>query len=112
MSIDFTPHALYDIDNAAEYLEVERAGGGTRFRNDLQQLLDRLERLPASAALLEPPSSAYSGLRQSQLRVFVHYAVYYQPTADGILVVRILHTSRNVAAIFNPDPDPPTPPGS
>lgn len=49
---------------------------------------------------------------QAQLTMFEYYAVYYQPTADGILVVRVLHTSHHVAAIFRPDPDPPTPPSS
>lgn len=49
---------------------------------------------------------------QAQLKMFEYHAVYYQPTTDGILVVRVLHTSHNVAAIFRPDPDLPTPPSS
>lgn len=110
MSIDFTPHALYDIDNAAEYLETHRVGSGGRFRAELAQVLSRLERFPESAELLDPPSPNHPGLRVAGLVRFYRYAVYYRPTADGILVVRVLHTSRNVTAILNPDPPPP--PGS
>jgi hypothetical protein len=61
--IDFKPHALYDIDNAAEYLEVEKEGGGTRFRNDVARVLARLERFPLSSELFEPPSARHPGLR-------------------------------------------------
>ncbi|VTU02302.1 Plasmid stabilization system protein OS=Singulisphaera acidiphila (strain ATCC BAA-1392 / DSM 18658 / VKM B-2454 / MOB10) GN=Sinac_3255 PE=4 SV=1: Plasmid_stabil [Gemmataceae bacterium] len=107
MSIDFTPHAVYDIDTASEYLEAEKAGGGGRFRADLTQLLAQLELLPEAADLHDPPNPRHPGLRFRQLPVFWHYAVYYRPVPDGILVVRVLHTSRNVAAIFAPDPDPP-----
>jgi len=104
VNIDFTPHAVYDIDTAAEYLEVEKEGGGARFRNDLDRVLDRLQRLPESAGLLEPPSARHPGLRVTRLSKFRRYAIYYQHSADGILVVRVLHGSRNVAAIFGPDP--------
>jgi plasmid stabilization system protein ParE len=107
VSIDFTPHAVYDIDNAVEYLEVEKVGGGSRFRTELTHLLTRLEQLPESAPLYEPPSPKQPGLRVAQLSKFDRYAVFYRPTPDGILVVRVLHTSRNIAAIFGPDPDPP-----
>jgi plasmid stabilization system protein ParE len=100
VSIDFTPHAVYDIDDAAERLETRRGGAGARFRRDLQELFVRLERLPQSAEEYEPPSPRFPGLRVAQLSRFKHYAVYYQPTADGILVVRCLHGSRNISAIF------------
>jgi plasmid stabilization system protein ParE len=100
VSIAFSPMAVYDIDDAAETLELGRQGSGARFRADLQKVLARLERLPESGAEYEPPSPNYPGLRQMQLIKFWRYTVYYQPTADGIFVVRCLHGSRNVSAIF------------
>jgi hypothetical protein len=101
MSIDFTPHAVYDIDTAAEELECFRAGNGSKFRLDLQQLFDRLERLPESAAEYEPPNSRLPGLRVTQLSKSKRYAVFYQTIPNGILIVRCLHASRNIAAIFD-----------
>jgi hypothetical protein len=59
VSVDFTPHAVYDIDTAAEYLEAQKDGGGIRFRNDLSRALERLERLPESAQLFEPPAERH-----------------------------------------------------
>lgn len=107
MTIDFTPHAVYDIDSAAEYLEVEKDGGGARFKADLTKVLDRLEQFPESAELFDPPAEKQPGLRVTVLSKFDRYTVYYRPTPDGILVVRVLHGSRNAAVIFGPDPDPP-----
>lgn len=112
MSIDFTPHAVYDIDTISEALEAGRTGGGSRFQNELQTLLARLERFPESSGLYDSPSALFPNLRVARLSRFRHHAVFYQPTPDGILVIRVLHTSRNVDLIVNPDPDPPTPPGA
>jgi plasmid stabilization system protein ParE len=96
---------VYDIDTAAEQLEADRVGGGARFRENLSTLLARLERFPESAAVYESPSPRYAGLRTAQLSKFRNHAVYYVVTPEGILVVRVLHASRNVAAIFNSDPN-------
>lgn len=112
MSVDFTPHAVYDIDTISDYLEAGRSGGGTRFQSALQKTFARLERLPESGALFDPPSQRRPNLRVAQVSRFPNHAVYYQPTDDGILVVRVLHNARDAGAIFGPDPDPPTPPGS
>lgn len=113
MSVDFTPHAVYDIDTTANVLEDGQAGGASRFREALRQTFERLDRFPESAALFDPPAARYPSLRVTRVsKRYQYYAVYYQPTADGILVVRVLHNSRDIVAIFDPDPDPPTPPGS
>lgn len=112
MSVDLTPHAVHDIDTAADDLEERRAGTAGRFRDALLQTFERLEQLPESAALLDPPSTRYVGLRVAQVSRFKSYAVYYRPTSDGVLIVRVLHASRNADPILYPDPDPPTPPGA
>ena len=76
MSIGYTPHAAHDIDTVAEYLEAGRVGGGGRFQAALRRALARLERLPESAAEIEPPSPLYPGLRVTQLKKFDHYSVF------------------------------------
>ncbi len=111
MSIDFTPHALFDIDNAAEYIEARRAGSAARFQAELDRVFKRLERLPESGPALDPPSARYPAVRVARLPKF-HYAVYYRPTADGVLIVRVIHPARDSDAILYSDPDPPTSPGS
>jgi toxin ParE1/3/4 len=110
VSVDLTPHALYDIDNAAEYLEADKPGGGGRFRDDLDRTFERLERFPEAAELFDPPIPRHPGLRRTPLKKYRRYVIYYRPVSDGILVVRVLHAARDAGLIFGPDS--PTTPGS
>lgn len=38
---------------------------------------------------------------------FGRYVTFYEPLADGIDVVRVLHSARDIDAVFDPDPDAP-----
>ena len=108
MSVDFTPRAVYDIDTSASYLEAGRAGGSARFRAALRQTFERLDRMPESAPLFDPPSPRHPGLRFTRVSTkYRYHSVFYRPTAEGILVVRVLHNSLDAAAIFGPDDAPP-----
>jgi plasmid stabilization system protein ParE len=112
MSIEIQPRAAVDIEIAADELERWRAGAETRFIARLNDALARLERLPDLAARHEPESALFPGLREYLIPRDYGYLVFYLPTDEGVSVVRVLHRSRNLPAIFNPDPDPPIPPGS
>lgn len=96
----------------AEYLEAERKGGGDRFRDDPTARLARVQRLPERAPRHDPPAAANPGRRVARRKKVKWYGVFYLPTPDGLLVVRVLHLARDVAAAFTPPPGPATPPGS
>jgi toxin ParE1/3/4 len=36
---------------------------------------------------------------------FGRYVIFYAPLADGIDVIRVLHSARDIDAVFDPDPD-------
>ena len=38
---------------------------------------------------------------------FGRYVIFYEPLPDGIDVVRVLHSARDIEAVFDPDPDAP-----
>ena len=104
MSIAFAPRALVDIELAIDDLRDWRAGAAERFVERLHSTLARLEFLPHTGTRYEPPNPALAEMRASPVRRDYGYTVFYQPTADGMRVLRVLHGSRNVAAIFAPDP--------
>jgi toxin ParE1/3/4 len=107
MSVIYSADAIADLDEI-EY-ELYRIGPHVArlFQTRLARAVALYERLPLSAAEYEPPDPRFPGLRQFPIRRFRAYAVFYQPTDDGIRIVRVLHTSRDLTAIFNPTPDPP-----
>lgn len=43
-------------------------------------------------------------LRVWQVRGFENYLIFYRPIEGGIEVVRILHSARDIAAIFEDQP--------
>ena len=111
--IEVLPRAEHDIEVATDEIDRNLRTPGEVFQERLQRTLELLEAVPHLGALYEPQAPEYPGLRVHLVRGWRSYAVFYLPRPDGITVVRVLHTSRNLAAIFAPDPDPsPTPPGS
>jgi len=100
MSIDVQPRAQSDIEVAVDELGCWRASAGHRFLDRLHEALTRLEQLPYIAGQYEPTNPAFPDLRVYTIKKDYGYIVYYVPTADGIAVIRVLHGSRNVAAIF------------
>jgi toxin ParE1/3/4 len=103
MSIDVAPRAQSDIEMAIDELGRWRAFAGDRFLDRLHAALTRLEQLPYIAGRYEPTNPAFPDLRVYTIRKDYGYIVYYVPAADGIVVVRVLHGSRNLAAIFGGD---------
>jgi plasmid stabilization system protein ParE len=109
MSIDVQPRAQSDIEIAVDELRGWRVGAAERLVDRLDDALATLERLPHFSARYGATDPALAELRVYPIPRDYGYLVFYLPTGDGIAVVRVLHHSRNIAAIFNPDPDSPTP---
>ncbi len=104
MSIDFQPRSLSDIELAVDDLNLWRAYAGKRFLERLKETLLRLEHFPLLAGKHEPTSPIFPELRVSVIRKDFGYIVFYAPSNDGIIVIRVLHGSRNIDAIFGGDP--------
>lgn len=70
--------------------------------------VDRLDgklRLLATQPLMGRSRDELSpGLRSQP---FGRYVIFYEPLADGIDIVRVIHSARDVDAVFDPDSDLP-----
>jgi plasmid stabilization system protein ParE len=101
VSIDYTPDAQVDILEAVDYFVN---GPGTAvaraFRHRLHQTLTGLEAFPHSGSPVDPPYPNFPGLRVRPVMRFRSQLVFYQPTPTGILVVRVVHGSQDLDAVF------------
>jgi plasmid stabilization system protein ParE len=104
MSIVYAATALADLDQIEDDLLLAGAHVLRLFHRRLARSLGLYERFPLSAAEYQPPDPRFPGMRHFAIRQFESYAVFYEPLADGIRVVRVLHTARDLAAIFSPPP--------
>ncbi|QEL13235.1 hypothetical protein [Limnoglobus roseus] len=59
-----------------------------------------MERLPYSIAPVDPPYPKYPELRLAPVKRFEARLVCYVPTADGIRILRVLHSSSDLDAVF------------
>lgn len=104
MSTEYAPAALNDVTEIEDFLAQRGLRAVAVFQHRLLQTTNRLERLPLAAQLFEPEDPRHPGMRVCTLHRLPSFAVFYQPRPDGIRVLRVLHTSRDIAAIFTPPP--------
>lgn len=96
------PRADRDIDELADYLAEE--GGldiGLRFLAEVHETCSLLSRQPAmgwSCRLRHPHLRTAATFRVSER--FDQYLIFYQPLAVGIEVLRVIHGTRDLEAIF------------
>ena len=91
--------ARRDIKQTFAYLARNNPQTGRRFLTALHQTLTQLAEMPHLGAPRQFAHPALHGLRQWPVKDFKNYLIFYRPFAsgNGLEVLRILHTSRDVA---------------
>ena len=84
------PRADLDVTAAFEWYEKEQAGLGQEFLSELRATYDRVADAPLQYQYLR------SGIRRALLRRFP-YAVYFAVEGDVVVVLTVLHASRDPA---------------
>jgi len=82
------PEAEADLANARDWYEGQRAGLGAEFLLCVEEVLERIGRMPEMYAVV------YHSARRALTRRFP-YAVYYCIEGDDVVVLGILHTHRD-----------------
>ena len=84
------PPADVDVEAAFEWYENERQGLGLEFLDELRAAYNRIADSPLKYQELR------GGIRRALLRRFP-YAVYFAIEGDVVIVVAVLHASRDPA---------------
>jgi plasmid stabilization system protein ParE len=101
VSIVISGRAQADIDIASEELaEDYGVSVAESFQHRLQATLRRLERMPLSGELVDPPYLKHPGLRLMLVTKFKYRVIYYVPTSTGIRVVRVIHAGMDADSLF------------
>ena len=88
--LDSAPRVDLDVVATYQWYEAEQAGLGSEFLEELDASYDRILDGPFKYRDLE------SGIRRVLLRRFP-YAVYFAVEADVVVVLAVLHVSRDPA---------------
>jgi toxin ParE1/3/4 len=84
-----------------ESLEVE-----LRFIDAARKAFEKLSRNPKMGAVREYLDPKLEGLRMWPIARFTKVLIFYKPVDDGIEVVRVLHSARDIEALFANDEVP------
>ncbi len=84
LPIAFRREASTDAEQIRSYLEAQQPGLGTSFLHRLNELLNRISRMP------EIYNVIWQDVRAARLKKFM-YIAYYRIHADRIEVLGVLH---------------------
>ena len=94
MEVVFSQQAELDLEEIADTIAIDSAHAAIRFIQAIREHCARIGLTP-----LAYPARSELGL---DIRCCVHqrYLILFQPGASSVLVVRILHGSRDLLALF------------
>lgn len=86
------PRAVADITEAYFYFEQKRQGLGDQFLSRIEEVFSRISETPEIYATISE-----TGIRKARLRQFPFVVGYLVEDEETILVLGVLHGSRNPA---------------
>jgi toxin ParE1/3/4 len=93
--------ATADIEEQVEYLRREAgAAVALRFIDNAERAFGQILALPGLGPLLGLDELPYEDIRRWHIDGFPRRMILYRPVSDGIEVVRVLHTSRDIPKLM------------
>jgi toxin ParE1/3/4 len=92
--LQFTPRAIKDLEEIEDYISKDNPDAALRLVRKIRTKCSLLSRQPGT------------GRNRSELRPELrgfpvgNYLIFYQPSREGIEVIRILHGARDVPSFF------------
>jgi toxin ParE1/3/4 len=99
-SVWVTPRALQDVADLAVYIGRNNATAAGNFLDAFDRLCEMVSQWPETGAPVRFANPRLAGLRVLRLPAFPNHLVFYLPAGESIQVVRVLHGSRDLDAIF------------
>ncbi|RRD44813.1 type II toxin-antitoxin system RelE/ParE family toxin [Comamonadaceae bacterium OH3737_COT-264] len=97
MQLAFTPLAEQDLEAIADYIANDNP---TRALSFVRELRARCQRIAASPVSYRLRPELSDGIRSC---VHGRYVIFFESSPDVVLIVRILHSARDLPAAFSQD---------
>ncbi|HEY1719123.1 MAG TPA: type II toxin-antitoxin system RelE/ParE family toxin [Verrucomicrobiae bacterium] len=95
MSVQFSLEASRDLEEIKDYISQDNPDAAVRLILLIREKCGLLSQQPGIG---RDRSDVLSGLRGFPVG---NYVIFYQPTNDGIAVVRVLHGARDIPELFD-----------
>jgi len=97
----FLPQARKDIYDLALYIGKDSPAAAERFLNAVAGTCAMLAALPKTGVVRSFKHPTLAKLRMMRVEGFPHYLVFYLPDRTGIVVVRVVHGTRDLPTLFS-----------
>ena len=101
MSILRRDAALHDLIDLAYHIALVDIDAAYRSLIAAEESFRDLERMPLMGSSREFKNSALHGIRMWRVRDFPKHLIFYRPIRDGVEIIRVLHSSRDIPGVFD-----------
>jgi len=99
--VSSTNQARKDLAEIAAYYGEQSGELELRFIDAAEDALEKLLLMPEKGAMREYFHPKLHGLRMWPIPKFPKILIFYRPVDTGIEVIRVLHSARDIAALFS-----------
>jgi len=92
--VDRTDQAQRDLEEILSFLDDWSPSAANRFAKTLRERTESLARMPEIGRSREELAPGLRSLTAGR------YLIFYRPTEDGIMVIRVAHGSRDIPGLF------------
>jgi toxin ParE1/3/4 len=92
--------AQEDIDDITYYIAEDNLEAAVAFFEAVERTCDLLSTMPGIGSARDYRNPRFAGLRMFPVKNFQNYLIFYQSTEEELIVVRVLHGARDIAALF------------
>lgn len=96
---NFLPQANTDAIEVALYIAKDDLNVADHFLSTLDGVCDKLATMPQMGSLYTNSGKSFKKIRMLPVPGYEKILIFYHPITDGIEVVRILHSARDIRYI-------------
>jgi len=101
MTVTKRIQAERDVEECFVYIGKESLDAGVRFLVAAEESFEFLAKMPHIGSPREFRSTRLRNIRMWPVKGFEDYLIFYRPTDEGIEVLRVLHSKRDIEEVFS-----------
>jgi toxin ParE1/3/4 len=105
LEVIYLRKAQEDIDDITYYIAQDNLEAAVAFFEAVESTCAMLSTMPGIGSARDYRNPRFAGLRMFPVKRHEKYLIFYQSTEDELLVVRVLHGARDIAALFEEEKD-------
>jgi toxin ParE1/3/4 len=94
------PRADRDLDEHAAFIARDNLEAGRRFYDAAAQAFEQLAMMPEMGSPRIFRNPVLAGIRLWRIPGYEHHLIFYRPIQNGIEVIRVLHSARDIDGIL------------